>query len=134
MKIDDKIIENMVNHAKRILVLDPKKSKTTANKFKLIHERLMSFHNEYVTEKVHNDQGWSGICLSLGIYIGELIKDSTNIDFAWIYDKTPFSEDSIPFLRSEKLDLYVTDWVYKNIVYGNKESMVDKYRELLKYL
>jgi len=121
-------IDSMLRHADEIARSNNIDLSFQSDSIKDVDWLLNLIHKEYISEEEHNEESLSGICLSLGIYIGEVIRRTiNNEEIFWYYGKPKVGGPEVPYLRYRDNELYPTDWVAKQIQIGKKESVYKKY-------
>ncbi len=130
MELKRSTIKTMITHAEDILNLEAGSALTNKKLIQIINNKLVYFHEEYSKETEHDNEALSGICLAIGILIGELVRVTYSVEFVWVHGSTVFGPEELPYLKSDVIELYPTDWVYKQILYGNEESIANKLENL----
>lgn len=132
--LDNNTIATMLGHAQKI-VGESVELDFSHKSIKAIEEVVNLMHSEYVHEEEHNNDSLSGICLSLGIYLGESIRHKmSDSRLRWWYGVPKTSGDATAFLSFEDNEIYTVDWVMKQIIYGTRESIYKKYQLHLQLL
>lgn len=133
--IDAATIEKMVDYAKDIASHNQITLDLSKDSISHLAGLLNLIHDEYTLEEVHNEQSLSGICLSLGIYIGECMRKGLNSpDILWWHGVPSGGGDATAFLKMGENEVYPIDWVAKQITMGSSQSVDKKFKVHLKKL
>lgn len=92
-----------------------------------VEKLLAECHREY--KKTKNDEGFHGLALMFGAYIGEVIKKKGR-GGRWARNHPDMGEDSFPFHWCGK-DLFLRAWCAKRIFDGSGDNVWHKYQALV---
>jgi hypothetical protein len=94
---------------------------------KEVEKLLAECHREY--KKAKSDEGFHGLALMFGAYIGEVIRRK-GFGGTWARNHPDVGEDSFPF-HWRGADLFLYGWCVKRIFDGKGDNVIFKYKALV---